>query len=256
MTASVLGAASAHNVSAGSPKHPQFEKKSFKNLSAFGWALLLEATLIASHPVQPPDKVIPITNETTAPDIEKLPEPEKPKPPEPPKPILPPPVQPPLPQAKVVPPPVAQLPVAKEAPAAVQAPAHVLPAAPVLPATPVVAAPAPMPAPSLAPPPPPPVAASQDVQIAFAGKVKAAAQAALEVPGTVAALRFRGRTRVGFSLKDGVASNITVIQTSGLGAMDRAATKAVQSASFPATPPALQGKEIIYEIWVTVEPTN
>lgn len=238
-------------------KDSKFGSKNFKSLSAFGWALLLETALIAggiywlvAHPVQPPDKVIPITIESIAPEIEKPPEPVKPKPPEPPpKPVLPPPIQPPLPQPKVSPPPTVQPPVDRQAPA-IQ---------PAVPAAPVLASPPPAPAPvaALAPPPPPPLAApSPDIQAAYASKVKAAAQAALEVPGTVAALRFKGRTRVGFSLRDGVATNVAVVQTSGLGAMDRAATKAVQSASYPAPPAALQGKEVAYEVWVTVEPTN
>lgn len=253
MIASVLGAGSAYFVRASGLKQSQIRRTSFKSLSALGWALLLEAALIAggiyglvSHPAQSPEKVIPITIETTAPEIEKPPEPEKPKPIEPLKPILPPPLQPPLPQPKVIPLPVAQLPVLKEVPDQVQ------PVVTPTPLAPVVAAPVPVPAPT----PPPPPAASSSENNGYHSKVKAAAQAALEVPGTVSALRFKGRTRVSFNLKDGIASGVTIVQSSGLGAMDRAATKAVQSANYPQPPAALQGKDIGYEIWVTVEPEN
>lgn len=104
------------------------------------------------------------------------------------------------------------------------------------------------------PPLPPPVAQPAvpvlDPTIAYNAKLAAAVQAAFEVPATAAALNFKGRTRVEFNLLDGVVSAIRVVQASGLGATDRAAIKAVQTASFPPPPQALQGKSGTYQIWV------
>ena len=216
---------------------------------AFGSAIAIEMTFVlavlawlAMRPTQVPDKTVPITIEVAAPAITE----EPPKPPEPakakPLPPLPKPVAravtPPLPAPQVVPVPT-PLPVT-QAPSPVQAAA----------APPNPPAQAPAPAPQPAQPP------SVDPAPAYNAKIAAAAQAALEVPGSVTALNFKGRARVGFKLRDGVVSGIVIIQSSGLGAMDRAAIKAVQTANYPAPPAALQGKDIAYEIWVTHTPAN
>ena len=142
----------------------------------------------------------------------------------------------------------------------VKAVVPVLPAVPEVrppeePAPPVVAkptafsAPAPLPQPTAAAPlnPPAPVV---DPALAYNVKLAAAVQAAFVVPGPAAALGFKGRARVEFHLRDGIVSNAKVVQASGLGAVDRAALKAVEMASFPVPPPALVGKEGVYQIWV------
>ena len=216
---------------------------------AFGSAIAIEMTVVlallawlAMRPTQVPDKTVPITIEVATPAITE----EPPKPPEPakPKPLPPLPkpvarvVTPPVPVPQVVPVPT-PLPVA-QAPSPVQAAAT--------PSNPPAQPPAPAPAPTQPP--------TVDPAPAYNAKIAAAAQTALEVPGTVTALNFKGRARVGFKLRDGVVSGIVMIQSSGLGAMDRAATKAVQTANYPAPPAALQGKEIAYEIWVTHTPAN
>lgn len=95
--------------------------------------------------------------------------------------------------------------------------------------------------------PQPPVV---DPAIAYNQKLSAAVQAAFVVPGPATALGFKGRARVEFHLKDGAASNIKIIQVSGLGAVDRAAIKAVEAAVFPSPPASLVGKEGVYQIWV------
>ena len=216
---------------------------------AFGSALGLEVALVAAvlgwmaaHPATPPEQVIPLSIETTVPAAtEKTPEPEKPKlvrPPEQPLPI-------PKPPARASTPPPLE-PIAPLSSALVATPA---PATPAL--QPVAA--------SISPPAPAPIPVSAptiDPTPAYNAKLTAAAQAAFEVPGTVAALNFKGRARVGFKLRDGLASSIAIVQSSGLGAMDRAALKAVQTAAFPQPPPALQAKEMAYEIWVTHAPAN
>jgi TonB family protein len=89
-----------------------------------------------------------------------------------------------------------------------------------------------------------------DPAIAYNVKLAAAVQAAFEIPAAVSALGFKGRTQVEFVLRDGLVSAIRVIQGSGLGAADRAAIKAVQAAVYPPPPPALQGREGRYQIWV------
>ncbi len=142
----------------------------------------------------------------------------------------------------------------------VKAVVPILPAVPEVrppeePAPPVVAkptafsAPAPLPqAPAAAPVNPP--APVVDPALAYNVKLAAAVQAAFVVPGPAAALGFKGRARVEFHLRDGVVSNAKIVQASGLGAVDRAALKAVEMASFPAPPPPLVGKEGVYQIWV------
>ena len=123
------------------------------------------------------------------------------------------------------------------------------------PAPPVVAkptafsAPAPLPQPPAAAPVNTP-APAVDPALAYNVKLAAAVQAAFVVPGPAAALGFKGRARVEFHLRDGIVSNAKIIQASGLGAVDRAALKAVEMASFPVPPPALVGKEGVYQIWV------
>ena len=89
-----------------------------------------------------------------------------------------------------------------------------------------------------------------DPALAYNVKLAAAVQAAFEVPGSAKALAFKGRARVEFTLHDGVASSIRVVQGSGLGAADRAAIKAVESATFPLPPAELKNKVGTYQIWV------
>jgi TonB family protein len=86
--------------------------------------------------------------------------------------------------------------------------------------------------------------------LAYNVKLAAAVQSAFVVPGPASALGFKGRARVEFHLKDGVVGQVKIIQVSGLGAVDRAAIKAVETAVFPAPPAALAGKEGVYQIWV------
>jgi len=189
------------------------------------------------HPQQESQHVIPLV-------MSMLEEPkvEKPLPPKPQE-IKPPPVQ-----AKVVPMPVKpQTSVTPEV-RPVQEVTPPVVAQPTAFSTPVVAdsPPAPPPAPSVVSSPAP----AADPALAYNMKLASAVQAAFVVPGPASALGFKGRARVEFHLRDGVASNAKIIQPSGLGAVDRAALKAVEAASFPAPPPTLAGKDGVYQIWV------
>jgi protein TonB len=96
----------------------------------------------------------------------------------------------------------------------------------------------------------PAVVPAVDPALAYNIKLAAAVQAAFEVPGSAKALGFKGKARVEFSLRNGAASSIRIVQSSGLSAVDRAAVTAVQVASFPPPPSALQNKEGLYQIWV------
>lgn len=91
---------------------------------------------------------------------------------------------------------------------------------------------------------------SVDPALAYNVKLAAAVQAAFHVPGSAKALSFKGKARMEFVLHDGVASAIRVVQSSGLGAVDRAAIKAVESAMFPLPPAELKNKVGTYQIWV------
>ena len=192
---------------------------------------------VVMHPPQELEQVIPLV-------MTMLEEPkvEKPLPPKPPE-IK----SPPLSAKVVTTPPKPQTPVTPEVRPVQEVTPPVVAQANAF-STPVLAATPP------APPPPPPVVSpplpAVDPALAYNLKLAAAVQAAFVVPGPASALGFKGRARVEFHLRDGVASNAKIVQPSGLGAVDRAALKAVEVAAFPAPPPPLAGKEGIYQIWV------
>ena len=89
-----------------------------------------------------------------------------------------------------------------------------------------------------------------DPLIAYSAKLAAAAQAAFQVPAAAKETNFKGRSRVEFTLRDGVVSGVQISHSSGFGLVDRAALKAIQSATYPQPPESLQGKEQRYQIWV------
>jgi periplasmic protein TonB len=206
-------------------------------------ALLLGGTLAwLSH--EPPKRAEPpvtVLALTRAPDPAPAPAPvQPPKPPEP-KPI----VHAPVPVhhvARVVPP----RPVPRP-PAPVQAP--VVPASPPS-ASPTEAPSAPPPPPS---PPPPPAAAAAPAAppASFEGELRAAIQAALRYPESARMAGMSGRTRVGFRYRDGLASDVTVLVSSGSDLLDRAAVAAVRDAAYPKPAPAFVGKTLPEQIWVT-----
>lgn len=222
-------------------------------LSLEGLVVLAVVAWLAAHPSVVPERVTPLSIDPSLP--------EKLEPTPPLKQITPlplPPIPTPKPQRSVPAPVPAQtlqsvpVPVPTPIPAPVSAPApsptpSPEPVAPQLTPNPVAAVKA-----ALPPPPPqaPAMAPAIDPTMAYNAKLAAAVQAAFEVPATAAALNFKGRARVEFSLVDGAVSAIRVVQSSGLGAADRAALKAVQMAAFPPPPPALQGKPGSYQIWV------
>lgn len=110
--------------------------------------------------------------------------------------------------------------------------------------------PVPPPVASAPPAPAAPAVAKPDPNIAYAGKVRAAVQAALVYPPAAASLHFGGRVRVAFHLRDGVPSQARVLVSSGIGMIDRAALQSVQNASYPHPDSELQGRDLLYEVWV------
>lgn len=196
---------------------------------ALAWAILLEATLLAgamvvlahaaqSRPALSEPVAISLVNEET--------------PPPPPEPAKPKPVQP---KARLAP-----------------APTPPLPAPPVPAALPTVEAPTAFSEPVTPPPPPAPQLqkAKIDPGLEYAVKVRAAVQAAVFYPPAAAALRFVGRVRLEFHLRDAVAGVPQVLVASGIGLIDRAALQAVSAARYPEPPLELRGVDRVYQVWV------
>ena len=75
-------------------------------------------------------------------------------------------------------------------------------------------------------------------------------QAAHYYPPAAQALRYAGRVRVEFRLRDGVPGDARLLAGSGIGLIDRAALQAVQSARYPETPPELRGSDLVFQVWV------
>ena len=104
-------------------------------------------------------------------------------------------------------------------------------------------------------PPPPPAAAPAPAVVtatpSFEGALRAAIQAALRYPESARMAGMAGRTRVAFQYRDGEVSNVSVVVSSGIGLLDRAALAAVRDASYPKPEPAFVGKTLAEQLWVT-----
>jgi periplasmic protein TonB len=117
-------------------------------------------------------------------------------------------------------------------------------------------APAPTPAPTAAPaePPPPPAPAAPPAparaSASFEGALRAAIQAALHYPQAARMAGMSGRTRVAFQYRDGVVSDATVLVSSGIGMLDRAALAAVRDAHYPMPESGFAGKTLTEQLWV------
>ena len=107
----------------------------------------------------------------------------------------------------------------------------------------------------VAPPPPPSANLRADREAEFAARVRAAIQAAVSYPPAARISGFRGRARVEFNFRDGVASQMRIILTSGAGLIDRAALAAVATAAYPPAPESLKGKDQVYQVTVVFELT-
>ncbi len=155
------------------------------------------------------------------------PAPPKPKPipvPPPPKPVL----QPkPVPVPKPIPMP---RPVVHHAPTPKPLMAKTpLPTAPVLPPAPPVTPPAPPP-----PPPAPSMAARQAAMARYASMVRAQVQADAHVPEAVRLMHLSGTAVISFELQpSGFLVWARLAQSSGVGAINRAALESVRSGTYP-----------------------
>ena len=164
-------------------------------------------------------------------------------------------------KTKVAPPPVIKTVAVAPTPLVeVRTPAPPAPAEPIVtpaPAPPIVSPIAPPIVQAPAPPPPPPPPQRNDEAAAreaeFTARVRAAIQAAVVYPPAARNMGQAGRARVEFHLRDGVTSQIRIIQSSGTNLLDRAAMAAVSSASYPEAPDTLKGKDRPYQVSVVFD---
>jgi protein TonB len=222
-------------------------------------AFLIEALLLAGafvllskkSPPPPP----PVTMLTLAPVAAPAPSPKPPVPtPAKPTPAKPTPVAKPVehpPPRPVAHPPV---PVHHAAP---PRPATPPPPAPAPSETPPPAAmpsaPATDPAPPAPPPPPaaPAAPATGAVDPSFDAALRAAVESAVRYPESARMAGITGRARVAFTYLDGTVSDVRLVVSSGSGLLDRAALAAVRDAIYPKPAPALAGKTLSKQLWVT-----
>jgi len=219
---------------------------------AFWSALGLEATLLgialvwlAAPAKQVPFQVVPLTIEMLD-NLLPAPVPEPIKPAALP-PAVAPPARPVLPVAVRRTTAAAAAPIAAAPDPVTPTPSAVL-AASAASLTPADALPRTLPAPAqhLAPA----VTATADAAATYNAKIAAAVQAAFQVPMAASALAFKGRVRVEFALQDGRVGTARVVLSSGLGAVDHAALRAVRFAAYPPPPSVLAGVDGTYQIWV------
>jgi periplasmic protein TonB len=151
-------------------------------------------------------------------------------------------------------------PVPKPVPRTVTPVHHVAPAAPPKPvATPQPAehqVPSPAAAPTEPPSPPPaPAAVKAPAPSAptpsFEGALRAAIQAALRYPESARMAGMSGRARIAFRYRDGVVSDVSIVKSSGIAMLDRAALAAVRDANYPKPESAFVGKTLSEQLWVT-----
>lgn len=229
--------------------HPMNVLRSNRSQALLG-ALLLESALLASgawlltHTVQAApaaEKRGPVRIALVSPPKPSVPKPPTPKPP-PPKPKPKPPKPKPLPRPKPPPP----------------KPHHVVHHAVPVPKPVPRTIPTPKPLPVPPPPPPPtpvvhtlpPQPATSNQLALFAARVHAAVQASLIYPISARVLGLTGRTKVGFTYRDGHVSGVRLLISCGYPALDRAALNAVRDARYPPPPAALASKTQTLTIWV------
>jgi protein TonB len=87
----------------------------------------------------------------------------------------------------------------------------------------------------------------------FEGALRAAIQAALRYPESARMAGMSGRTRVAFKYRDGAVSDVSVVVSSGIGLLDRAALAAVRDAVYPKPEPVFIGKTLSEQLWVTFD---
>ena len=107
--------------------------------------------------------------------------------------------------------------------------------------------------PPLPPPPPTHGDDTAEKEADFAAKLRAAVQAALVYPPAARIMGFHGKARVEFVFKDGVSSQVRIIQSGGSNLIDQAALAAVTNAVAPPLPDSLKGKSKTYQVTVSFE---
>jgi protein TonB len=117
------------------------------------------------------------------------------------------------------------------------------------------ALPAPTPPAPLPPQPvpvtsPPPAAVSAAITASFESAVRGAVQAALRFPPAARMMHLSGRTKVGFTYRDGQISHVHLVTSSGSDILDRAAIDAVHAAHYPVPEASEQHRDLSFAIWV------
>jgi protein TonB len=91
---------------------------------------------------------------------------------------------------------------------------------------------------------------------AWEASVHQAVQNALVYPNAARLMRREGRTRVRFDYGHKAVSSVSVVESSGLGALDRAALDAVLHAAIPPPPPELSIETRPLILWVNFSLTT
>ncbi len=105
------------------------------------------------------------------------------------------------------------------------------------------------------PPPPAPAAPSAGELDLFQAAMRRAVQAAAIDPEAAEMAHEFGVVRVEFTYRDGVASDIQVIGSSGFPLLDDAARQAVRNANYPPQPPDFAGRTDVVVVDVIFRPT-
>lgn len=105
--------------------------------------------------------------------------------------------------------------------------------------------------PAHAAPTPTAAVASPGLLAAWEARIHQAVQNALAYPNVARLMHREGRTRIRFDYEDGSVARVSVVETSTLAALDRAAVDAVTRAAIPAPPREIAGQNRTLLLWVT-----
>lgn len=93
-------------------------------------------------------------------------------------------------------------------------------------------------------------------QTEYGDRVRSAIQAAVYYPPAAALMHFSGRVQVEFQLRNGIPVHAQILESSGLGIIDRSALQAVNNALYPMPPENLRDKMLNYQIWLVLSLTH
>jgi protein TonB len=82
----------------------------------------------------------------------------------------------------------------------------------------------------------------------FKEQVQAAVQSAAGYPRAARMLGLQGEAEIAFDFRNGQVSNVRIARSSNATVLDQAALRAVRTADYPASPPALDGRRLQFSI--------